>query len=77
MAVVVTKAKYVNRMLVPEEPLNLREGQTVEISILLPEETNLFSDPQGLLEELETLLGSIKGVSVPLGATRREAIYKD
>lgn len=77
MAVVVTKAKYVNRTLVPEKPLNLREGQTVEISILLPDETNRLSVSQGWIEELEALLGSIKGVSVPLEATRRETIYDD
>ncbi|GIV16743.1 MAG: hypothetical protein KatS3mg022_2178 [Armatimonadota bacterium] len=29
MAIVVTKVKYINHALVPEELLNLREGETV------------------------------------------------
>lgn len=77
MAIVVTKAKYINHALVPEEPLNLREGETVEISILVPREPGLVDTSPERLKELEALLGSIKGVSVPLEATRRETIYDD
>lgn len=77
MAIVVTKAKYINHALVPEEPLDLREGETVEISILLTQEPGLADTPLERLEELEALLGSIKGVSVPLEATRRETIDDD
>lgn len=72
MGLVITRARYANRALWLDEPLDIPENATVEVSIWLPAGTRAPSGEP--LQKLQAWLGSIKGVSVPLEAIRRETI---
>lgn len=72
MGLVITRARYANRALWLDEPLDIPENATVEVSIWLPARTE--ASPGEPLQKLQAWLGSIKGVSVPLEAIRRETI---
>lgn len=75
MRLLTLRARYANRALWLEEPLDIPEDATVQVSIWLPEKSEAPMAEQ--LHKLEAWLGSVKGISVPLEAIRRETIYDD
>lgn len=75
MTVLKKRARYAQQALWLTEPLELAENTEVEIQIQLPESVSIGGSEW--MDRLEQWVGSIKGASVPLEATRREAIYAD
>jgi predicted DNA-binding antitoxin AbrB/MazE fold protein len=69
---IVIRARYTGQAIVPEEPLELPEGQSLEVTIrCLPSETCPESvDAQRAWQELKAT--AIKGLKIPDEALRRE-----
>ncbi len=75
MGLLVIRARYANRALWLEKPLDIPENATVEVTVWIPEKTESHS--VDTLHKLESWLGSVKGTPVPLESLRREVLYDD
>ncbi|MEN3000578.1 MAG: antitoxin family protein [Armatimonadota bacterium] len=62
------RARYDGRALIPEEPLNLPTGQTLEIEIRLPDTPP--PDAHAAWEQLKAT--AVRGLNLPDDALRRE-----
>lgn len=71
-------ARYDGKVLIPEEPLELQEGQTVTMLLIEPplkaEEVSIEEKIAALKRVVE---GGVRGVNLPPEALRRETIYED
>jgi len=72
----VIRARFSGRVIIPEEPLELPEGQTLEVIIrCIPSE--IYSDAvsaQRAWQEIKAT--AIKGLNIPNEALRRERLYE-
>ncbi len=75
MGLLIIRARYANRALWLEKPLDVPENATVEVSVWIPEKTEVPSTD--VLHKLGAWLGSVKGAPVPLASLRRETLYDD
>ncbi|MEJ5383442.1 MAG: antitoxin family protein [Fimbriimonadales bacterium] len=71
------RARYIGQAIVPDEPLDIPEGQRIEVVI-----RRLVSDAE--LQKVkaqeawnEIKITAIKGLNLPDSALSREAIYED
>jgi hypothetical protein len=78
------RAHFDGKVIVPEEPVDLPVGQSLEVELkLVPTlETLEGSDYQKLsieerLERLARATGRISGPAIPLEALRRENLYEE
>jgi len=72
----IIRARFSGRVIVPEEPLELPEGQSLEVSIkCLPEAPPNTIDAQRAWQEIKAT--AIKGSNIPSDALRREHIYEE
>ena len=71
-------ARYDGKVLIPEEPLELEEGQRVTMLLVEPvpkaEELSVEERIAALKRFVE---GGVRGVNLPPEALRRESIYED
>ncbi|MCS6831234.1 MAG: antitoxin family protein [Armatimonadota bacterium] len=72
-------ARYDGKVLIPEEPLQLEEGQIVRLEIIAPacqSEASLSRERrrQALRQLVAT---AVEGASIPDEALRRENLYED
>jgi predicted DNA-binding antitoxin AbrB/MazE fold protein len=72
----VIRARFSGRVIIPEEPLELPEGQSLEVSIkCLPSEAHPNElNAQCAWEEIKAT--AIKGLNIPNEALRRERLYE-
>jgi predicted DNA-binding antitoxin AbrB/MazE fold protein len=73
----VIRARFSGRVIIPEEPLELPEGQSLEVSIkCLPSEAHPNAlNAQRAWEEIKAT--AIKGLNIPSDALRREHLYEE
>jgi len=73
----VIRARFSGRVIIPEEPLELPEGQSLEVIIkCLPSEACPESvDAQRAWQELKAT--AIKGLKIPDEALQREQLYEE
>ena len=73
----VIRARFSGRVIIPEEPLELPEGQSLEVIIkCIPSE--IHSDAvsaQRAWQEIKAT--AIKGLNIPSDSLRREHIYEE
>ena len=71
-------ARYDGKVLVPEEPLQLEEGQRVAIFLMeLPLQANNTSKEKRIAALRRIVERGVHGVNLPDEALRRENIYED
>lgn len=71
-------ARYDGKVLIPEEPLELREGQRVAVFLLeLPLQAGGLSKEQKKDVLRRIVERGAKGIDLPDEALRRETIYED
>ena len=71
----VIRARFSGRVIIPEEPLELPEGQSLEVIIkCLPEAASNTTDAQRAWQEIKAT--AIKGLNIPNEALRRERLYE-
>lgn len=71
-------ARYDGKVLIPEEPLELREGQRVAIFLIeLPPQAEKLSREQRKAALRQIVERAVHGVNIPDEALRRENIYED
>jgi hypothetical protein len=75
MEIQAVRARYANQALWLEQPLEIPEAAQVQVFIQVQNDEPLSSEEQK--RRLEAWLGTIRGISVPLNAIRRETIYED
>jgi len=73
----VIRARFSGRVIIPEEPLELPEGQTLEVIIrCIPSE--IYSDAANAQRAWQEIKATaIKGSNIPSDALRREHIYEE
>jgi len=71
-------ARYNGKVLVPEEPLELEEGQRVTMLLVDPtQQTEGLSVEEKIAALKQFVEGGVHGVNLPLEALSRESIYED
>ena len=75
MEIHAVRARYANQALWLEQPLEIPEGAQVQVFIQVQNDEPLSLEEQK--HRLDAWLETIRGISVPLNAIRRETIYED
>lgn len=71
-------ARYDGKVLIPEEPLQLEEGQRVTVLLLEPSpKAENLSVEERIAALRRFVEGGVRGVNLPDEALRRETIYED
>lgn len=71
------RARYDGKVFVPDEPVDLPEGEEVLIQVLAPVRSSLGSrTPEQVEQVLDELRATaVRGVNIPEDALRRENLY--
>lgn len=77
---VVVRARFDGRVFIPEEPVELREGEEglVLFTPVLRDDSSTVDDPERVSIVLQRLMSTgVEGTNIPAELLRREHLYED